>query len=204
MMRGFFFFLYAQLASASPIRASDGETAQNDSRRLSGRGRDGSAMWNRRADGSELETSVSTHMANRVSLLVVLAFLTFAPLAAAGADESSPLTPAFMGKMLQLIASKGKDKGMSAPVGNALGLCATGQSWPERHVATRASLDNFIHGFCINRGADQDIVPYIRHPDDEVVYYFRAHRDGKVVTAIVAHNRTGQITMRGPSEAQAE
>lgn len=155
-------------------------------------------------------------MLNRLTILVAFAFLpllpsslhaqnpvgsTEAPVAAVS-NSGSALTPEVMSKMEQLIASKGRDKELDAAFASALGLTATGQKWQERQIATRSSSSNLVHGFAISRGGDQDVVLYIRRP--KAIYIFRAHRDGKVVTALVCDNQTGQITMRGPAEAQGE
>jgi hypothetical protein len=148
-------------------------------------------------------------MANRLASLAVLAILTFVPNSlqaqnsvANTAVPGSALTPKLMSKMLQLITLRGTDQQLPASYANAMGLSASGQTWPDRQIATRATLDNFIHAFSVSRGSDQDVVLYTRRSDS--VHAFRAHRDGKVVTALIFDNQTSQITMRAPAETQNE
>jgi hypothetical protein len=116
-------------------------------------------------------------------------------------DPSSPLTPEFMIKMVQLIALKGDDRVIPAAFANALGLTATGQPWPTHQIgALRGSTD--LHSFAYNNGNDQDLLLTRKH--QESVFAYRAHRDGKVVTALLWNKQTKQITMRDRVEAQAE
>ncbi|HXS99360.1 MAG TPA: hypothetical protein VN915_01660 [Elusimicrobiota bacterium] len=116
--------------------------------------------------------------------------------------SNSPLTPDVLNRILQLIASKGTDRELVPTVSNPLGLSATGQSWPSRSVgAGHAATD--IHGFYISRGVEQDIVITLGIPG-KTFSAFRAHRDGKIVSACVTDLQTRQTTMRDPNEAQKD
>jgi hypothetical protein len=148
-------------------------------------------------------------MANRLASLAVLVILTFVPnnlqaqnSAANTAAPGSALPPKLMSKMLQLITLKGVDRDVAVPIANALGLSASGQTWPDRQVVVRTPPSTDKHGFMVNRGSDQDVVLYIRLPDN--AHAFRAHRNGRVVTALILDLKTNQITMRTPNEAQSE
>ncbi len=59
-----------------------------------------------------------------------------------------------------------------------------------------------IHGFGYSQGSDQDLVFYTFTPGS--IHAFRAKRDGKSVTALIANRQTNQITMRDPGEAQKD
>src|SRR6185295_7290145 len=122
--------------------------------------------------------------------------------AMAAVDPDSPLTSEVMSKMLQLIALRGTDRDLPALYANALGLSAEGQTWPDRQSAANEDPDNILHAFAVGRGGDRDIVISVLRENS--LHAFRAHRDGKVVTALISDKQTGKITMRAPAEAQKE
>ena len=115
---------------------------------------------------------------------------------------TSPLTPAVLRKILGIVASRGTDRKFNSRVANALGLGAAGQTLPVRQAVIAERGADVRHGFAVSLGSDQDILISRRLPD--AVHFFRAHRDGTVVTALISDLETGRISMRVPSEAQSE
>ncbi len=113
-----------------------------------------------------------------------------------------PLTPEVMDKMLKLIAAHGTNRETAEALAGALGLADPGKSWPNRQMEIEDAKYHYSHGFAVSRGSDQDILLSRRTKDS--IYAFRAHRDGKVVKALIANFKTGKITMRDPAEAQAD
>ena len=77
-----------------------------------------------------------------------------------------------------------------------------GQTWPDRQVAAYDSRPGFLHGFAVSRGSDKDLANSNRTPD--YIHSFRAHRDGKFMTALIYELKTGQITVRTPAEVHEE
>lgn len=115
--------------------------------------------------------------------------------------SGSALTPEVLNKLLQLVATKGGDKEMSASFVNALGLSPANQGWPDRQLTTLGS-DNFIHVFIISRGSNPDLVMYYR--DGNNVHAFRSTRDGKALGALNFDTQSKVITVRTADEAQKE
>jgi len=101
------------------------------------------------------------------------------------------LTPQLMTKMLQLIAVSGSNRELAAEFAHPLGLTATGQSWPNRQVASYGIPSNFNHGFAVSRGSDQDVVLSLRTPD--TIYVFRSDRHGASATALSCDVKNGNI-----------
>jgi hypothetical protein len=105
-----------------------------------------------------------------------------------------------MAKLLALMADKGIDRELPAPLANALGLGAAGQPWLGRSLSI-GEVNTDLRGFAVSRGADQDIVVSLSIPGKSLSCY-RAHRDGTVTTAIVADLTTLSIATRDRAEAQ--
>jgi hypothetical protein len=125
---------------------------------------------------------------------------TAAPPASLPAASGPVFNAEVMNKVLQLISSKGKDGTVSPAIASTLGL-TSGETWLDHKVAVIAP-DKMNHGFAISRGADQDVVLYVRYPD--TVHIFRAHRDGTLVAALTYNNQTQAIVVLPIAEAQAE
>ena len=121
--------------------------------------------------------------------------------AAAAPDQASPLTPEVMRKMLLYIAANGKDKDVIPLVANTLGLSATGQTWAGRSVGVRDE-SKVLYCFYVSRGSEEDILVSITTPD--IVQAFRAHRDGKIVTAFTYDLAAQKMAVRAPAEAQPD
>jgi len=126
------------------------------------------------------------------------------PLAAApvSAHSTPVLTPALMEKMLKLIADKGIDHNLIAPLANALGFGASGQGWPSRSVAA-GDPASVLHGFYICSGDEQDIAVTMGIAGKSL-YGYRAHRDGTLTAAFIGDIPTHKITPRDLSEAQKD
>jgi hypothetical protein len=125
-----------------------------------------------------------------------------ASLPAKAVAANPTLTPELLGKLLQLVARDGFDKEAASDITIALGITAAGQTWPARQF-TGPTIDGTIkHAFVISRGSDQDVLLYIRRGDG--AHFFRARRDGKLVTAAIFTSSPRQITMRAPEDAQPE
>ena len=117
-------------------------------------------------------------------------------------DPNVPLPPELLSKMLRLIAAKGTDGNIPAKFVNALGMTATDQTWPDHQISAARNAADYTHGFALSREADQDLVISQRLPSS--IRAYRAHRDGKIVAALIYDMQKDQITMRTPSEAQNE
>jgi hypothetical protein len=150
---------------------------------------------------------------NGFKLFLVLAMLTFAltslqaqnsatNAAAVQVSTNSTLPPEFMAKMHQLLSLKGSDYTIPASFANTLGLTAAGVAWPSRQVVTHGATTSFGYGFNTSRGTDQDIVLLVRRTAN--ILFFRANRDGTLVSALSYDLQTKQITPRDTTEAQAD
>ena len=149
----------------------------------------------------------------RVSALALVASLTYglaggAPLFLAAPAAAQALaatgrapTQAFMDKMTSLIQTKGTDKVVRASYVNALGLTPAGQDWTDHQVGAGAT-DRTSHAFAVSRGADLNLVLYVRLTDG-TFDVFRANRDGKSLGAISV-TPLGMITIRDAAAVQAE
>jgi hypothetical protein len=149
-----------------------------------------------------LEVGEFQMIAHRLMSLTVLAMLTFAPTITSASAQNSALTPDLLSKMLGLIARKGTDRPIAAPIANALGLSATGQEWESRQVSGPDSRPGAHHGFALSRGTEKDIALSLLTPD--ILHAFRARRDGTIVAALTLDLRTGQLIMLSHAEAQKE
>jgi hypothetical protein len=139
-------------------------------------------------------------MRNCVASLAILATLTFA---ATDLQAQNSLAPELLNKVLDLIATKGSDREIPAPLAEALGFSASGHGWAVRQVTAYDNKNSgVLHGFAVSREKDQDIALSLRSPDG--VYVFRAHRDGEVVAAAAYSEQTRQTSMLGQAEAQKE
>ena len=114
-------------------------------------------------------------------------------------NSPSPLSPALLNKVLDLIARKGIDREQAPLLANALGFAEAGQTWPYRQAVIIDS-SNFDHGFAIGRNSGKDIVLVRR--DMTSLYVFRVHRDGSVIIALIVNLQSHQITVRAPTDAQ--
>jgi hypothetical protein len=131
----------------------------------------------------------------------VLAADTPAASASVSASPSAALSSETLRKILQVMAAQGHDGDLGVEIANALGLSATGTPWPYRWFSVNAT-DTFVHGVFISRGSDRDMIVLVKRPDG--FRAFRIHRDGSLVTALLADISQSHITMRAPAEAQAE
>jgi tetratricopeptide (TPR) repeat protein len=109
------------------------------------------------------------------------------------------LDPAALNKVLDLIATAGVDRDLSPTFANALGLSDTGQTWPYRGLEVR--LDS-AHLVAINRGSAPDLL--IGNASATTISFYRAQRNGQVVAAGSLDKATKKLTMRTPTEAQAD
>jgi tetratricopeptide (TPR) repeat protein len=136
-----------------------------------------------------------------VAVVFVLAFASGLAAQASPQASSSPafLNPAILNKVLDLIATAGVDHDLSATFGNALGLSGTGQTWPYRGIATKV---DGTHGVAINRGSTPDLV--FTNISATTLSFYRAQRNGQVVSAGFFDKSTKKLTMRTPTEAQAD
>jgi hypothetical protein len=109
-------------------------------------------------------------------------------------------TPEALAQLLKAVAERGVDREISAPFASALKLNG-GQTWPDRQYSVNGT-DNLVHAFIISRGADQDLILYVR--DSKTVHVFRCTREGKSLAAMDYDLQSKAITPRTADEAQTD
>ena len=140
-----------------------------------------------------------------VLLLAVLCSVSSLGQSAPAGGAVQPLSPAVRDQVLDLIAGFGIDRDLPPIIANALGLSASGQTWPYKEMDSEVDLGKSSgsrHIFAINRGAAPDLVIALRTGNAMLV--FRTRRDGQVVTALSWDTSAAGVVMRTPAEAQAD
>jgi len=140
-----------------------------------------------------------------IATAVAVLFLLGLPLKASSQSEpnlTSLLRPQLLIEMHELAASQGADDELESKLASALGFCDDGQKWLNRQVTVKLAPSDALHTFAIDRGEGQDFLVSI-HSSNELQAY-RVHRDGKVAAALALEIPTSKITLRSPSDAQAD
>jgi hypothetical protein len=127
-------------------------------------------------------------MTRRLVLAALIAVSLVSPgLAAAQPHPDAPapdrtLRPELLGRLLALIAEKGRDGDLPAAISTALGLVPTAQTWADRQFAVISDVNGEVHAVAVSRGTDQDLVFSSR--GEVAITIFRVQRDGTVVSAV--------------------
>ena len=147
----------------------------------------------------------SMRVFSMVLLLAVLCSVSSLGQSAPAGGAVQPLSPAVRDRVLDFIAGFGIDRDLPPIIANALGLSASGQTWPYKEMDSEVDLGKSSgsrHIFAINRGAAPDLVIALRTGNAMLV--FRTRRDGQVVTALSWDTSAAGVVMRTPAEAQAD
>jgi len=139
-------------------------------------------------------------MTRCLSSLARFLILTFAIMITPVVAQDPTLAPDVLSKMLDLIARRGTDREVPADIADRLGLSEAGQVWPSRQAGLKETPSGLLHGVYAARGSGRDLLLTLTSP--EMLYVYRIHRDGKLVTAVTADKRTRQFIERDQAETQ--
>lgn len=117
------------------------------------------------------------------------------------AAVASPLTPELLAKMQTLLARDGREVDVPAALVTELNFNSN-QSWPARQVALSLEAHpDFLHSVAVSRdGNEGDLLVSLRTPAQ--LYFFRARRDGTLVSAVISDEQTRQSISMDTKEAQ--